>query len=341
MMFNPEDRRDDLKNELEVAFEEGTLSECIADLISFGETIDKIKEAAKLSDKITDKDIEGAIAWCNELGIKEQVEDLAAFEEFITDADVETEIDIAELSEAYGIEGVNQDIENFDAEVTTVDEILASMVDNVEESVIDDTINALQKYSKTLTGSEDNYDKLIVLSAEDMYDAGLFYDTVDLPGIVIGGNAVKVKVVPELKAVQEDVNGNVFYYVADAKDMNKLIKSLDHVFDDNYGDDYITELGDEDVDYGELEQIEEKLNFIDRSNGNEYDLLNKYSCEKCSEDKIARILKFLDVEDPCTLDLDELVVIILDPEAEEVECDDCYRDDSMSTLSDVFTFLNK
>ena len=55
MMFNPEDRRDDLKNELEVALEEGTLSECIADLISFGETIDKIKEAAKLSDKITDK----------------------------------------------------------------------------------------------------------------------------------------------------------------------------------------------------------------------------------------------------------------------------------------------
>ena len=341
MMFNPEDRRDDLKNELEVAFEEGTLSECIADLISFGETIDKIKEAAKLSDKITDKDIEGAIAWCNELGIKEQVEDLAAFEEFITDADVETDIDIAELSEAYGVEGVDQDIENFDAEVTTVDEILASMVDNVEESVIDDTIKAIQKYSKTLTGSEDNYDKLIVLSAEDMYDAGIFYDTVDLPGIVIGGSAIKVKVVPELKAVQEDVNGNVFYYVADAKDMNKLIKSLDHVFDDNYGDDYITELEDEDADYGELEQIEEKLNFIDRSNGNEYDLLNKYSCEKCSEDKIARILKFLDVEDPCTLDLDELVVIILDPEVEEIECDDCYRDDSMSTLSDVFTFLNK
>lgn len=342
MMFNPEDRRDDLKNELEVALEEGTLSECIADLISFGETIDKIKEAAKLSDKITDKDIEGAIAWCNELGIKEQVEDLEAFEDFITDADVETEVDISELSEAYGIEGVNQDVENFDAEVTTVDEILASMLGNVEDSIIDDTIKAIQKYSKTLTGSKNNYDKLIVLSAEDMYDAGLFYDTVDLPGIVIGGTAVKVKVIPELKAVQEDLNGNVFYYVADAKDMNRLIKSLDHVFDDNYDDDdYITELDQEDADYSKLEHIEEKLNFIDKSNGNEYDLLNKYSCEKCSEEKIARILKFLDVEDPSTLDLDELVVIILDPEVEEVECDDCYRDDSMSTLSDVFTFLNK
>lgn len=172
-----------------------------------------------------------------------------------------------------------------DANMMTVEDMLAGMIDNVSEAQLDAEITRFRKYARLLGMKSNDYDKLVCLVDDELDPVAVFDGARNISADVKAD--YKVNFYPEHDLIVEYANGNVYMFFKDEQsckeyyDMaDKFLRSFD-VDENPFNEDFT-------IDKDNI-NIQECLNKIDKSNNNKYDLLNCYLENKHTAESDAKL----------------------------------------------------
>lgn len=294
---------------IENAFDDGTLSDLIADYVAFGGYIDQVYEAAKDSKLVTKEDIDRAVKFLQDSKLIEDLsnkEETCYFDESVNDGLDELKENNYSLIEDIKI---NEDL---DIELKTVSDLLDGAIGNMPDEQLDDEINFFQGVAKEL--GVKNYNNVIVAidSSETEPDYVLF----DGEDIELGNRFVRKY--PSAKMIYENLTNYKFLYFKTEKDAQKYFTLVDEFLNPvelNESFSYDNDLAKQErkenpigyyTDDGVFKKevkaqpktLEEALDSLDRRTGNKYDLLNDYLCANLPEKKKKQIVELLYKSNP-------------------------------------------
>lgn len=179
---------------------------------------------------------------------------------------------------------LTEDFES-EANMMTVEDMLAGMMDNVSDAQLDAEITRFRKYARLLGMKSSDYDKLVCLVDDELDPVAVFDGARNISADVKAD--YKVNFYPEHDLIVEYANGNVYMFFKDETsckeyyDMaDKFLRSFE-VDENPFNEDFT-------IDKDNI-NIQECLNKIDKSNNNKYDLLNCYLENKHTAESDAKL----------------------------------------------------